>query len=176
MQEHTLAGFPPLRQVEVTAIRTYRILVEVILEGCDEWRFVLERIAHIIIYRHIVSSHLPVERYLEFLPGRNVCVVCPEIILLWLALLPVGSIVKFPLAVEQQIVGVLRSEPWEFEVIVLLHGGSRRIRHESSVRLFLAILKLSLVFYPFVGKRTNVNFGLHHLLHLFLGVSRLCNS
>lgn len=85
-----------------------------------------------------------------------------------LALLPVGCIVEFPLAVEQQIVGTLRSEPWKFEVIVLLHGGSRRIRHESSVRLFLAILKLSFVFYPFVGKWTDVNFGFHHLLHLFL--------
>ena len=176
MQEHTLSGFPTLRQVEVAAIRTYRILVEIILEGCDEWRLVLERIAHIIIYRHIISCHFPVQRHLEFLPGRNVCVVSPEIILVWLALLPVGCVVKFPLSVEQEIVGVLRSEPWEFEVIVLLHGGSRRIRHESSVRLFLAILKLSLVFYPFVSKWTNVNFGLHHLLHLFLGVSRLCNS
>ena len=176
MQEHTLAGFPTLRQVEVTAIRTYRILVEIILEGCDERRFVLERIAHIIIYRHIVSSHLPVERYLELLPGRNVCVVSPEIILVWLALLPVGCVVKFPLSVEQEIVGVLRSEPWEFEVIVLLHGGSRRIRHESSVRLFLAILKLSLVFYPFVSKWTYSCFCLNHFLHFFLGVSRLCNS
>ena len=176
MQEHALSCFPTLRQVEVAAIRTYRILVEVILEGCDERRFVLERIAHIIIYRHIVSSHLPVQRHLEFLPGRNVCVVSPEIILFWLALLPVGCVVEFPLSVEQEIVGVLRSEPWKFEVIVLLHGGSRRIRHESSVRLFLAILKLSFVFYPFVCKRTNVNFGFHHLLHLFLGVSRLCNS
>ena len=55
-------------------------------------------------------------------------------ILLWLTLFPVGFIVEFPLAVEQQIVGVFRSEPWEFEVIVLLHGGSRRIRHEGSVR------------------------------------------
>ena len=176
MQEHTLACFPTLSQVEVTAIRTYRILVEVILEGCDEWRFVLERIAHIIIYRHIISSHLPVERYLELLPGRNVCVVSPEVILLRLALLPVGSIVELPFAVEQQIVGTLRSEPWEFEVVVLLHGSSRRIRHESSMGFFLAILKLGLVFYPFVCKRTNVNFGLHHFLHLFLGVSRLCNS
>ena len=176
MQEHTLACFPTLRQVEVTAIRTYRILVEVILEGCDERRFVLERIAHIIIYRHIVSSHLPVERYLELLPGRNVCVVSPEIILFWLALLPVGCVVEFPLSVEQEIVGVLRSKPWEFEVVVLLHGGSRRIRHESSVRLFLAILKLSLVFYPFVRKRTYSCFCLNHFLHFFLGVSRLCNS
>ena len=41
---------------------------------------------------------------------------------------------------------------------------------------FFAILKLSLVFYPFVCKRTNVNLCLNHFLHLFLGVSRLCNS
>lgn len=33
---------------------------------------------------------------------------------------------------------------------------------------FFAILKLSLVFYPFVCKRTYVNLCLNHFLHLFL--------
>ena len=68
MQEHALSCFPTLRQVEVTAIGTYRILVEIVLEGCDERRFVLERITYVVVNRNIVSSHLPVERHLEFLP------------------------------------------------------------------------------------------------------------
>ena len=60
MEEHALAALPALGQGEGAAIRTYGVLVEIVVESGDAGRLVLERIAHIIIYRHIVASHFPI--------------------------------------------------------------------------------------------------------------------
>ena len=121
VEKHALALVPTLRQVEVAAIGAHGVLVEIVVERCDERGLVLEGIAHVVVNGHIVSGHLPVEGHLELFPRRNIGVVGPEIVFLGLALLPVGRVVELPFPVEQQVVGALGREPRALVVVVLLH-------------------------------------------------------
>ena len=166
VEKDALVLVPTVRQAEVAAIGTYGVLVEIVVERRDERGLVLEGIAHIIIYGHIISGHLPVERDLELFPRRNIGIIGPEIVFLGLALLPVGGVAELPFAVEQQVVGTIRCEPWILVAVVLLHRGCRGIGHKRGVGLLLAVLKLGLVFYPLVHKGAYVGLRLHHLFLL----------
>ena len=148
VEHYALLLLPALRQVERAAVRTHRVLVEVVVHRLDARRVVVERIAHIIIYRHIVASHLPVERHLDVVPSRYVSVVGIEVLCFGLALLPVGCVAELPLAVEQQVVGTLRCEPRHGVALVLHHLRCRRVGYERSVCRELLVLKLLFVLHP----------------------------
>ena len=69
VEHYALLLLPALGQVERAAVRTHRVLVEVVVHRLDARWVVVERIAHIVIYRHIIASHLPVERHLDVVPS-----------------------------------------------------------------------------------------------------------
>ena len=152
VEEHALALVPTLWQCECTAIRAYRVLVEVVVESLDVGRIGLEGESHIIIYRHIIARHLPVERHLDVVPRANVGIVGIEILLLGFALTPVGGVMELPVAVEQQIVGIQWCSPRKTIAFVLLHKLGRRVRYECGASLKLAVLKLGFVLHPSVGE------------------------
>ena len=148
VEHYALLLLPALGQVERAAVRTHRVLVEVVVHRLDARRVVVERIAHIVIYRYIVASHLPVERHLDVVPRRYVSVVAVEVLLLGFSLLPVGCVAELPLAVEQQVVGTLWCEPRLGVALVLHHLRCRRVGDERSVCRELLVLKLLLVLHP----------------------------
>ena len=149
MEEHSLAALPTLGQCECAAIRTNGVLVEIVVESGNAWRFVLERISHIIIYRHIVASHFPIEGHSYVVPAAHVGLVAVEVLLLGHTLrLPVGCVMEFPLTVERQPVGMVGSKPWESEILVLHHFRRRRVRHKGGMSLLFAVFKLGFILDP----------------------------
>ena len=149
MEEHSLAALPAFRQSEVAAIRTNGVLVEIVVESGNAWWLVLERISHIIIYRHIVASHFPIKGHSYVVPAAHVGVVAVEVLLFGHALrLPVGCVMEFPLTVERQPVGMVGSKPGESEILVLHHFRSRRVGHKGGMRLLFAVFKLGLILDP----------------------------
>ena len=148
VEHYALLLLPAFGQVERAAVRTHRVLVEVVVHRLDARRVIVERIAHIVIYRHIITSHLPVERHLDVVPSRYVGVVGIEVLCFGLALLPVSCVAELPLAVEQQVVGTLRREPRHGVALVLHHLRCRRVGYECSVCRELLVLKLLLVLHP----------------------------
>ena len=99
MQQHATVAVPSFWQREGAAVRANWVLVEVVVEGGDVRRVALEGIAHIIIYRHIVSCHLPVERHADVVPRRNVGLVAIEVGLVGYSVVFVWRITELPLTV-----------------------------------------------------------------------------
>ena len=148
VDKHAATVLPVLRKSEVAAIRTHRILVEVVVKRLYERRIVMERIAHIVIYGHVITCHFPVERHTDVVPTRHVSVISIEVVLSWTTLAAVCRVMEFPVAVEREHVSVLRLEPRIFVAVVFLHKCCRRIRDERGVSLLLPVLKHLLVLHP----------------------------
>ena len=110
-------------------------------------RIVLERVAHVGVYRSAVACHLPRERHADVVPCR-VVVVGSEELAFARTVLCSGHELELPLAVEQLCLGVLRSEPRLVERSVALHSLYRSVGYERSVSILLVVAHLLLVLNP----------------------------
>ena len=149
VDEETFA-IPRFGHVERAAVEAYGVVVLHTVVGVAHVgvrRIVLERIAHVGIYRFAVASHLPRERHADVVPCR-VVVVGSEEFAFARTILCSGYELDLPLAVEQLCLGVLRSEPRLVERSVALHSLYRCVGNERSVSILLPIAYLLLVLNP----------------------------
>ncbi len=143
---------PTFGQREGAAVGAHGVGVEVVGNGGDARRVVLERVAHVVVDGHIVAGHLPVERHGDVVPCAHVNVVGIEVVGFGLHDFPVARVLEFPCAVERHVVGLFGRNPWRVVVGIGLHCRRGSVGNEGGVGTQFAVFKLVLVFNPRVGE------------------------
>ena len=149
VNEKTLA-VPRFGHAERATVEAYCVMILHAVVGVAHVgvrRIVLERVAHVDVYRFAVACHLPRERHADVVPSR-VVVVGSEELAFARTVLCSGHELELPLAVEQLCLGVLRSEPRLVERSVALHSLYRGVGNERSVSILLVVAHLLLVLNP----------------------------
>ena len=149
VDEKTLAvprfGHAERAAVEADCVMILHTVVGVAHVGVR--RIVLERVAHVGVYRSAVACHLPRERHADVVPCRVVVVGSEELAFARTRHCS-GHELELPLAVEQLCLSVLRSEPRLVERSVALHSLYRCVGNERSVSILLIVAHLLLVLNP----------------------------
>ena len=149
MDEHSLVR-PIGRQVEGAAVESRSVVAHdtvLFVAVHSTWRFVLERVARVVVGRLAVAGHLPVHGHLDDVPALVVIILCLELACSG-ALVGARYIAESPLAVQVERHGVGGSYPRTFVILVSKQSGFGRVGDECGMTSFTVHANYMLVLNP----------------------------